>query len=371
MANILVVGHYDETAEKAWRECLSGLPGTDNGAMESSTNAKRIRELANQLGKTIVERNHVLFGCAETLLDRFVAEGAKAWLCSQCTAVGGRIVSYVCRNAERSHNIGDFIYSDSSTWSRLEANIPFPEAIVKADVIILLGENQHVQIITFWAQIAEKPILPVTSFSSHQLHLNKEDIHRIFRHEMQQFDRKYGDRITRDEYEVLKKAFPNSSGNIPQLCESDQRDLQAYAEELVTLAEKVTQSKNCFIIMPFEKALQYTTLAGIFEDCANKCGFSAKRIDHTIGNTTHIIPRIYKEITRSSLVFADVSKPSPNVYYELGFAIGLKKNVIITRRKGVRLPFDINDLPVIDWEGNTAALSASILEKIRAIMEIT
>ena len=54
---------------------------------------------------------------------------------------------------------------------------------------------------------------------------------------------------------------------------------------------------------------------------------------------------------RCAFVITDVSDVSPNVFYELGFAQGFGKQVVVTARKGTALPFDISDVPVIFWDG--------------------
>ena len=45
--------------------------------------------------------------------------------------------------------------------------------------------------------------------------------------------------------------------------------------------------------------------------------------------------------------------PSLNVYYELGFAEALDKDVIVVAKKDVKLPFDTNDIPTIFFEDQT------------------
>ena len=41
---------------------------------------------------------------------------------------------------------------------------------------------------------------------------------------------------------------------------------------------------------------------------------------------------------------------SSNVFYEVGFAKGLGKEVILVAKKGTELPFDLKDLPTFFWE---------------------
>jgi hypothetical protein len=55
-------------------------------------------------------------------------------------------------------------------------------------------------------------------------------------------------------------------------------------------------------------------------------------------------------IRRSAFIIADVSEPRPNVYYELGFAQALGKDVLTSAFKGTQLPFDVFDVPTLYWD---------------------
>jgi len=62
-----------------------------------------------------------------------------------------------------------------------------------------------------------------------------------------------------------------------------------------------------------------------------------------------ITPRILEGIKRSAFVIADVTEKSLNVFYEVGFAEGVGRPVIITAKEGTELPFDIKDTPIVFW----------------------
>jgi hypothetical protein len=62
----------------------------------------------------------------------------------------------------------------------------------------------------------------------------------------------------------------------------------------------------------------------------------------------------------------DLSEPMPNIYYELGFAQGLCKPVIITAHRGTPLPFDVADVPTIFREGQKQ-LKDRLREKLTII----
>ena len=79
-------------------------------------------------------------------------------------------------------------------------------------------------------------------------------------------------------------------------------------------------------------------------------GFAAFKIDQHFDANQRIVPNIIRSIRRSAFIIADVSEPRPNVYYELGYAQALGKDVILTAAEGTDLPFDIFDVPTLMWD---------------------
>jgi hypothetical protein len=75
-------------------------------------------------------------------------------------------------------------------------------------------------------------------------------------------------------------------------------------------------------------------------------------------NFSHI-DDIFEAIQNASVVIVDVSAAKPNIYAELGIALGLGKKVVITAQAGTKLPFDIAPVLACFWSRDDpkAALS--------------
>ena len=78
------------------------------------------------------------------------------------------------------------------------------------------------------------------------------------------------------------------------------------------------------------------TVRGVFQEF----GFRANRADD-IQHEGQISDRILNEIKTAEILFADLSGTRPNVYYEVGFAHALNKRVILFRKAGTPIHFDL------------------------------
>ena len=100
------------------------------------------------------------------------------------------------------------------------------------------------------------------------------------------------------------------------------------------------------------------------------CGefdYECKRVDDA-SNVPRILPEMIEKIEECAFAIVDLSKESPNVYYELGYAEGHDKTVIVTAKKDTTLPFDAKDIPVIFWQ-NQKSLRDMLREKVKKLQE--
>ena len=105
---------------------------------------------------------------------------------------------------------------------------------------------------------------------------------------------------------------------------------------------KDVDSKNVFVLMPFEErfqALYYKVIKPVVE----LLGYSISKADENLSIGT-VIEQIQQSIRDARLVVADVSGKNANVFYELGYAHGVNQNVLIMTTKTDDVPFDISHI---------------------------
>jgi hypothetical protein len=120
--------------------------------------------------------------------------------------------------------------------------------------------------------------------------------------------------------------------------------------------------KRAFVVMSFLEQYNDVYLVGMKEVLSRDLGFEVIRMDELFHHSL-IISRVYTEIQRCGVVIAELSEPSPNCYYELGFADALGKPVIRFARQGTKPPFDVNQYPFHFYSSITdfrAKLSAAL-----------
>lgn len=105
---------------------------------------------------------------------------------------------------------------------------------------------------------------------------------------------------------------------------------------------------SVFIIMPFTEEWS-DDLYSILKDTCIACNVTLTRADEILGSQ-FIYNDIITYIKNSNIIIADVSVRNANVFYELGFAHALEKNVILIHQPNSPLPFDIAHIRYIEYE---------------------
>lgn len=96
-------------------------------------------------------------------------------------------------------------------------------------------------------------------------------------------------------------------------------------------------------------------------------GYRCERL--TEENTSdRILPDLLDRIKRAAFTIVDLTDLRPNVFYELGYADGLGKKVIVTAREGTELPFDVKDIPTIFWSSQRQ-LKHDLENRIRIVVK--
>ena len=286
-------------------------------------------QFVERLGEFIAERGHILLNGCRGSLDKKIAESANMWLLKNGKDPRSQILSYINegQSDNKIHNVGSIFNSALKDWSIEKATTEVPEQVDQADVTVFIAGSSGTFAAATWARFANKPILGIGTFGGSGRELYKS--------EKERFANNYAYLLNEDlKYDNLNEV----SG--PGFADS-------LAKNTVFICEKLMRSRKVFTIMSFKN--EYKDVYEIFKLICEKNDYITDRTDEDL-NLSPITSRILDGIKQSDFVIADVTEMSPNVFYEIGYAKGINRNVIITAKKGVDLPFDIKDFPVIFYD---------------------
>lgn len=98
---------------------------------------------------------------------------------------------------------------------------------------------------------------------------------------------------------------------------------------------------TAFIMMPIDnKNPDNEDVYSAYKECFSKFGVKAVRADE-IEHEDVITKRIIEEIKTSEFLVGDLTNERPSVYYEIGYAHSLGRRVILYRKVGTSIHFDL------------------------------
>lgn len=119
----------------------------------------------------------------------------------------------------------------------------------------------------------------------------------------------------------------------------------------------------CFVLMPFDSDFNDIYEFGIKGACAD-VGVYCERVDEQIFLGS-MLDRIYNQISRADLLVADMTGRNPNVFYEVGYAHALGKNVVLLTQKSEDIPFDLKHFPHIIYGTQIKDLRTELARRVK------
>lgn len=120
----------------------------------------------------------------------------------------------------------------------------------------------------------------------------------------------------------------------------------------LTSAEQI-EANTVSLMMPFREEFDRVYLA--IEHLASEIGFACRRVDD-MSRSSMIMQDIVSLLDRSSVVIVDCTNCNPNVFYELGIAHTLGREVILITQTPSAMPFDIRHLRHLQYLNNDEGL---------------
>ena len=318
---IMITGGYDES--KA-----------------DTTEGRVIIEFAKKLAAQAILQNHQLCCGNLSSLDELVIGAACEVAVSRNLNADKAVISYHPKGQAPRTSLGGVNGSAIEHWNLIDGRrLAVPEPVDQADVLILLGgygDASGTYTAANWARQIGTPILPVATFN-----LAAGD---IFNDLLATYEMAKITGLGKDDLQLLTKS---------QAILTSDDAIERYAELVISLAEKAALSRDVFIVMSFEKTDDLEDYKAAVEQVCKEGGFEAVRTDTRPSSSTHqIIDAIHDHIQTCGFVIADLTNQLPNVYYEIGYAMGLNKKLVLTSKKDEPVHFDLHGYNRIEWSGS-------------------
>jgi hypothetical protein len=129
----------------------------------------------------------------------------------------------------------------------------------------------------------------------------------------------------------------------------------------VNTINRIESKEHVFVAMPYTTHFQDVYEFGVYNPIRD-CGYICEKLDQ-VSFTGDILQRIQERIRGAKFVVADLTDARPNVYLEVGFAWGCKKDVILIAEKNEKPHFDVVTHRTIFYE-NISQLSRDLKKLI-------
>jgi hypothetical protein len=124
-----------------------------------------------------------------------------------------------------------------------------------------------------------------------------------------------------------------------------------------------TASTRAFVAMSGDAS--HATFVNGIRPALETLGWQPYRPENDDTHDKPITDTIVAKIRASGLFIADVTEDRPNVYWELGFAMGLGIPFVITCRRDATVHFDIHAYPRLEWHSD-ADLEQKLRDRLAA-----
>jgi len=140
---------------------------------------------------------------------------------------------------------------------------------------------------------------------------------------------------------------PTRSSHAPQVVEAPLHitPVSFFADE-----DFPVHAKLCFVVMPFTEAWSARTYR-VIKEVVESLGYECRRADDFYGKV--VLHDIWDKLNRAAFIVADLTSANPNVYYELGLAHALGKEIVPMLQDGHTIPFDQQPFRVLFYQDNS------------------
>jgi nucleoside 2-deoxyribosyltransferase len=121
---------------------------------------------------------------------------------------------------------------------------------------------------------------------------------------------------------------------------------------------------TCFIIQPFDRGAFDKRYEQVMKPAIQAASLEPYRVDEDLDSSI-LVEAIHRGIEEASVCLADITPDNPNVWYEIGYAIASRKEVVmICNATRKQFPFDVQHRNIVIYQAESPADFAQLQQKI-------
>lgn len=132
--------------------------------------------------------------------------------------------------------------------------------------------------------------------------------------------------------------------------------------------------RRCFVMQPFDSGPFDKRYESVFAPAIEAAGVAPYRVDRDPAVSIPILD-IENGIRDSELCFADITTDNPNVWFELGFALAIPREVVLVcaDERKTKYPFDVQHRSIIMYKTGAPQdfdeLKQKITKRVQAVLK--
>ena len=119
---------------------------------------------------------------------------------------------------------------------------------------------------------------------------------------------------------------------------------------------------TCFVMQPFDQGVFDQRYEDVIKPAIRNAGLEAYRVDQD-PKVSIPIKEIENGIREATICLAEITDDNPNVWFELGYAIACRKQVVLicSEERSSKFPFDVQHRTIIKYQTG----SRQVLDKLQ------
>jgi hypothetical protein len=173
---------------------------------------------------------------------------------------------------------------------------------------------------------------------------------------------------------TLREGAGNAAARLNMLTLDETSDVLQLADETLALLRDIAPARAFYVRLLAPGHPESAAVESFFREVVDPVvaalGYRAHEVGRAEPLAAFLNVEIFEGLHRAGLVFVDLTGVRPNCLMELGYALGRRRPVIVTARRGTEPPFDSDKLPIFFWDdagSETAEALAAWCERVRAM----